>query len=227
MRQRSTAAEWMDDAAATEAEFASALHDLERINRLSLAYRPTLQWLDRLVAQTGARSLGVLDVGAGGGDMLRAIAGWGARRGVAVQLTGLDRSPWAARTAAAAGTPGDFLTTDLFALDPARRFDVVLCSLFTHHLRDPELVRFLRWIEARARLGWLISDLHRHWLPWGFVWGAVRLLRMDPMVVHDSTVSIARGFVRADWERLLAEAGVAAEVRWAVPFRWTVGAIRA
>jgi 2-polyprenyl-3-methyl-5-hydroxy-6-metoxy-1,4-benzoquinol methylase len=227
MRQRSTAAEWMDDAAATEAEFASALHDLERINRLSLAYRPTLQWLDRLVAQTGARSLGVLDVGAGGGDMLRAIAGWGARRGVAVQLTGLDRSPWAARTAAAAGTPGEFLTTDLFALDPARRFDVVLCSLFTHHLRDPELVRFLRWVEARARLGWLISDLHRHWLPWGFVWGAVRLLRMDPMVVHDSTVSIARGFVRADWERLLAEAGVAAEIRWAVPFRWTVGAIRA
>lgn len=227
MRQRSTAAEWMDDAAATEAEFASALHDLERINRLSQAYRPTLQWLDRLVARTGTRSLGVLDVGAGGGDMLRAIAGWGARRGVAVQLTGLDRSPWAARTAAAAGTPGEFLTTDLFALDPARRFDVVLCSLFTHHLRDPELVRFLRWVEARARLGWLISDLHRHWLPWGFVWGAVRLLRMDPMVVHDSTVSIARGFVRADWERLLAEAGVAAEIRWAVPFRWTVGAIRA
>jgi 2-polyprenyl-3-methyl-5-hydroxy-6-metoxy-1,4-benzoquinol methylase len=225
MRQRSTAAEWMDDAAATEAEFASALRDLARINRLSLAYRPTLRWLDRLVAETGARSLSVLDVGAGGGDMLRAIAGWAARRGMAVQLTGLDRSPWAARYAAAAGTPAEFLTTDLFALDPARRFDVVLCSLFTHHLPDPDLVRFLRWMRDRARLGWLISDLHRHWLPWGFVWVAVRLLRMDPMVVHDSTISIARGFIRADWDRLLAEAGVAAEVRWAVPFRWTVGAI--
>jgi 2-polyprenyl-3-methyl-5-hydroxy-6-metoxy-1,4-benzoquinol methylase len=226
MRQRSTAAEWMDDAAATEAEFASALHDLARINRLSLAYRPTLRWLDRLVARTGAQSLSVLDVGAGGGDMLRAIAGWGARRGVAVQLTGLDRSPWAARTAAAAGTPGEFLTTDLFALDPARRFDVVLCSLFAHHLGDAELVRFFRWIEARARCGWLVSDLHRHWLPWGFVWGAVRALRMDPMVVHDSTVSIARGFIRADWQRLLAKAGIAADIRWAVPFRWTVGVIR-
>jgi 2-polyprenyl-3-methyl-5-hydroxy-6-metoxy-1,4-benzoquinol methylase len=226
MRQRSTAAEWMDDAAATEAEFAGALHDLARINSLSLAYRPTLSWLDRLVARTGAQSLSVLDVGAGGGDMLRAIAGWGARRGVAVQLTGLDRSPWAARTAAAAGTPGEFLTTDLFALDPARRFDVVLCSLFAHHLCDAELVRFFRWIEARARRGWLVSDLHRHWLPWGFVWGAVRALRMDPMVVHDSTVSVARGFIRADWQRLLAEAGIAADIRWAVPFRWTVGVIR-
>ena len=226
MRQRSTAAEWMDDAAATEAEFASALRDLARINRWSLAYRPTLRWLDRLVAETGARRLSVLDVGAGGGDMLRAIAAWGARRGVSVQLTGLDRSPWAARYAAAAGTPGEFLTTDLFDLDPVRRFDVVLCSLFTHHLRDPELVRFLRWTDDRARRGWLISDLHRHWLPWGFVWAAVRATGMDPMVVHDSTVSIARSFVRADWQRLLAAAGLQAEIHWAVPFRWTIGAIR-
>ena len=49
---------------------------------------------------------------------------------------------------------------------------------------------------------------------------------MDPMVVHDSTVSIARGFRRADWEAALREAGVAAEIRWAFPFRWQVGAIR-
>jgi 2-polyprenyl-3-methyl-5-hydroxy-6-metoxy-1,4-benzoquinol methylase len=226
LRARSDRDEWMDDAAATEAAFASALRDLARINRMSLAYRPTLRFLDRLAARTGGRALSVLDVGAGGGDMLRAVAAWGAWRGVELDLAGLDRSPWAARAAAAAGTPGRWITADLFDLDPAERFDVVLCSLFAHHLRDPELVRFLRWLEGRARLGWLISDLHRHWLPYGFVWGAVRLLRMDPMVVHDSTVSIARGFSRADWDRLLAEAGVAAEVRWAFPFRWQVGAIR-
>jgi 2-polyprenyl-3-methyl-5-hydroxy-6-metoxy-1,4-benzoquinol methylase len=223
MRARSTALEWMDDPAATEAEFAAALRDLARINRMSLAYWPVLRWLDALVARSGATRLTVLDVGAGGGDMLRAIAAWGARRGVAVELTGLDRSPWAGRYAAAMGTPGRWITDDLFDLDPAERFDVVLCSLFTHHLRDAELLRFLRWIEARARLGWLISDLHRHPLPWSFVWIAVRLLRMDPMVVHDSTVSIARGFRRAEWQALLEEAGVQAEIRRVFPFRWLVG----
>lgn len=227
MRHRSTASEWMDNPAATEVEFGSALRDLARINWMSLAYRPTLRWLDRVVARSGAKRLSVLDVGAGGGDMLRAIARWGARRGVAVELTGLDRSPWAGRYAMAAGTPARWITADLFDLDPAEQFDVVLCSLFTHHLRDPELVRFLRWIDERARLGWLISDLHRHVVPWGFVWGAVRLLRMDPMVVHDSTVSIARGFHRAEWRRLLDQAGVTAEIRWAFPFRWLVGTIRA
>ncbi|MDB5372643.1 MAG: Methyltransferase protein [Belnapia sp.] len=222
LRHRSAAAEWMDDAAATEPEFAGALRDLARINRLSLAYRPTLRWLDALVARTGARRLSILDVGAGGGDMLLAIDAWARRRGIAVELTGLDRSPWAASYAAAAGVPARMITADLFDLDPAERFDVVVCSLFTHHLPEDALVRFLGWLEGRARLGWLVSDLHRHWLPWGFVWGAVRLLRMDPMVIHDSTISIARGFIRADWSRLAAAAGVPARIRWAFPFRWLV-----
>lgn len=224
MRRRSTAAEWMDDAAAARPAFEAALRDLARINRMSLAHPPVLRWLDGVAARSGARRLSVLDVGAGGGDLLAAVAAWGARRGIALELTGLDRSPWAATHAAAQGVPAArWITDDLFALDAAERFDVVLCSLFAHHLTDAGLVRFLRWMAGRARLGWLISDLHRHWLPWGVVWCAVRALRMDPMVVHDSTVSIARGFTRADWQRLLAEAGVAAEIRWVFPFRWLVG----
>jgi 2-polyprenyl-3-methyl-5-hydroxy-6-metoxy-1,4-benzoquinol methylase len=226
LKQRSDATEWMDDATAGEPEFAAALRDLARISRMTLAYRPVLRFLDRLVAATGATSLSVLDVGCGGGDLLAEISRWAARRGIGVTLTGLDRSPWATRYATATGVPARFITADLFDLDPAERFDVVVCSLFTHHLRDPELVRFLRWIEDRATRGWLISDLHRHWLPWGAVWLGFRLLRFAPMVIHDSTISFARSFTRADWARLLAEAGVAARIRWGIPFRWTVSVLR-
>jgi 2-polyprenyl-3-methyl-5-hydroxy-6-metoxy-1,4-benzoquinol methylase len=224
LRQRSNAPEIMDDAAQDFRAFSSALRDLERINRMSLAYRPTLRWLDGLARRTGARRLSVLDVGAGGGDMLARVAAWGARRGVALELAALDRSPHAAAHARARhpGLPVRWITADLFALDQAERFDAVICGLFAHHLEDATLVRFLRWLQARARQGWLISDLHRHPLPWATVWAGVRLLRMDPMVVHDSTVSIARGFSRTDWVELIERAGVQAELRWAFPFRWTV-----
>ena len=222
LRQRSRAAEWMDD---PEAEgFDAALDGLARINRLSLAARPVLAFLDQVAARHPGKPLRVLDVGAGGGDMLVRIAQWGRARGVVLELTGLDLSPWSARHAAARDVPARWITADLF--DVEEQHDVVLCSLFAHHVDDATLVRFLRWLEARAGLGWLISDLHRHWLPWGFVWAAVRLLRMSPMVVHDSTVSIARGFTRADWEVALADAGVAAQIRWAFPFRWQVAALR-
>ena len=52
-----------------------------------------VQLLDRLVRGQGLRGLSLLDVGAGGGDALRAVARWGAQRGFAFDLWGLDRSP--------------------------------------------------------------------------------------------------------------------------------------
>ena len=221
LKARSTAPEWMDDPGAEG--FDAALHGLARINRMSLAARPVLAFLERVAARHPG-PLSILDVGAGGGDMLACIAHWAAERGVEVRLTGLDLSPAAAAHAKAQGVPAEWITADLFDLEAT--YDVVLCSLFAHHLEDAALVRFLRWMEARARHAWLISDLHRHWLPWGFVWAAVRLLRMPPMVVHDSTISIARGFTGADWRRLLNKADVIAETRWAFPFRWQVGVVR-
>jgi 2-polyprenyl-3-methyl-5-hydroxy-6-metoxy-1,4-benzoquinol methylase len=221
---RSRDPEIMDDEAQGFEAFSAALRDLERINRMSLAYRPTLRWLDALARRTGARRMSVLDVGAGGGDMLARVADWGVRRGVAVELAALDRSPHAEAHARARhpGLSVRWITADLFELGPGERFDAVICALFAHHLEDEAVVRFLRWLDARAGMGWLVSDLHRHPLPWATVWAGVRLLRMDPMVVHDSTVSIARGFSRADWDALVARAGVRAEVRWAFPFRWAV-----
>ncbi|MFC3125427.1 methyltransferase domain-containing protein [Pseudoroseomonas globiformis] len=224
LRRRILAPEIMDNAEQDFAAFSAALTDLERINRLTLAYRPTLRWLDKVAQRHGTSQLSVLDVGAGGGDMLARIAVWGSRRNVALDLTALDRSAHAAGHARARhpDLKVRWITADLFALGSAERFDVVLCSLFAHHLEDEALVRFLGWLSARCRLGWLINDLHRHPLPWAAVWAGVRLLHMNPMVVHDSTVSIARGFSRADWQHLSVRAGVATNIAWAFPFRWAV-----
>src|ERR687889_1574765 len=90
---RSTEDEWMDDAAAGEPEFAAALEELGRINRLTLAFQPVLSWLDRLVERTGATELSILDVGCGGGQMLTAIEAWAGKRGVAVAPARRGPSP--------------------------------------------------------------------------------------------------------------------------------------
>jgi 2-polyprenyl-3-methyl-5-hydroxy-6-metoxy-1,4-benzoquinol methylase len=214
--------EIMDDPGQAEADFTAALDGLETLNRITFAHRPLLAFLDRLVAEEGLTSLSFLDVGAGGGDALRAVARWGERRGIATDLWGLDRSPWAERHAAARGTRARWITADLFDLPADRRFDIVTCSLFAHHLDDPTLVRFLRWLPAHATRRWLILDLHRHRIPWAAVWAGTRLMRMHSMVTHDGPVSVMRGFTRDDWQRLVAEAAVAADIRWVLPFRWAV-----
>jgi len=53
----------------------------------------------------------------------------------------------------------------------------VAAPVVAHHLPDPILVRFLRWLPAHAARRWLILDLHRHWIPWTAVWAGTRAMR--------------------------------------------------
>src|SRR5579864_6610734 len=87
------------DGDCTYEDFRDCLRSLEKVNRWLLGYRPTLAWLRRLPHGL-ADPVHIVDVGSGGGDMLRQIAGWAARRRTAVQLTGIDLNPYAARAAA-------------------------------------------------------------------------------------------------------------------------------
>lgn len=233
LTRRSAGHELMDADWVDVATFEGCLRDLERINGWTRSYALTLRWLDRLMARHGAkRPLVVLDVGSGHGDMLRRIWRWARGRGVEVRLIGMDRSPHATAAAARATphqAPIRYLTAELFDERHELATDVVISAMFAHHLDDAGVVRFLRWMEARARLGWLINDLHRHPLPYHVSRYAPRILRMNRLVRHDAALSVARGFKRGDWQRLLTQAEVAlplVTIAWHFPFRYAVGRIK-
>ncbi len=200
-------------------DFRDCLHSLEKVNRWLLGYRPTLAWLEKL-PRSSAQPLHIVDVGSGGGDLLREIAGWSRRRNVAVQLTGIDLNPYAAR-AAAESTPKElgihWVTGDAMLYRPEKRIDIVVSSLTAHHLEDEGIVRLLRWMEMTAQRGWFINDLERS--AWSYrMFGCVR---WHPMVRHDGPVSFRRAFRREDWARMLAAAEISQEA--AVVERWRPG----
>ena len=229
--QRSRLDELMDTEPVGFEEFRACLVDLARVNVLTLAHGPTLSFLDRIVADRAPSDapLEIVDVGSGYGDLLRRIAAWARQRGVPVSLTGVDLNPWSARAAAEATSAEDhiqWVTADAFAYAPPTGIDVVVSSLFTHHLPDALVARFLGWMDTSARCGWFVNDLHRHAIPYHFFRYWARLARWHRFVQHDGPVSIARAFAREDWLRLLRNAGVdpaSVEIRWRFPFRLTVG----
>ncbi len=106
---RSAEPEWMDTETVSFEDFRACLRDLETVNRLSLGYRPTLAFLDRLRHQRRipqGRPLTILDVGSGYGDTLRRIAAWADQHGIAVRLVGVDMNPLCTRSAAEASRTG-------------------------------------------------------------------------------------------------------------------------
>jgi SAM-dependent methyltransferase len=206
---RASLTELMDEPC-SYAEFRDCLRDLEKVNRTVFAYRPTLKWLEQFAG--GTRSpLHIVDVGCGGGDMLRRIAAWARSRGMAVRLTGIDLNPYAAR-AAREFTNGDasieWITGEFSAYSPSASVDAVISSLFTHHLGDTEIVEFLRWMDRVAERGWFINDLHRKPAPYYGFKALAWVMRWHNFVRHDGPVSIRRSFSSADWESYCGAAGL-------------------
>lgn len=209
---RAHLSEWMDEPCSYP-EFRDCLRDLEKVNRAVGSYRPTLNWLEQFAA-TGREPLRIVDVGCGGGDMLRRIETWAAKRGVAVQLTGIDLNPYAARAAREftnRSSTIEWVTGDAFSYHSAAPVSVVISSLFTHHLEDSEIVWFLMWMERIAERGWFINDLHRKKVPYYGFATLAWVMRWHRFVRHDGPVSIRRSFLSEDWEHFCTAAGLRRE----------------
>jgi SAM-dependent methyltransferase len=231
--RRAELSELMDEPC-SYADLRACLHDIARVNSLTLAHRPTMSWLNRLVdAMPGLSTpLRIVDVGCGYGDMLRRIDAWAERRGIAVTLTGIDLNPDAIRAAREATPPTqriDWLVGDALSDHPTDDTDVVLSTLLTHHLPNPEIVRFLGWMEKTAQRGWFINDLHRQPVPYHLFRLWARFSNWHAFVRNDGPVSIRRSFVPEDWEKLCAAAQIAPEsvsIREYRPARLCVGRVK-
>lgn len=204
------------------------LRELEFINRLTNGYGPTIRAIASVASQNRHRRLRVLDIGSGGGDTLRAVRRWADRRGLALDLVGIDINPLAKRyaVARAGGFRGiRYVTGDIFEFEEAEEFDIMINALFMHHLDDAQIPLLLRWMTERARLAWFINDLHRHAIAYHFIKLTTRALGFGRLVRHDGPVSVAKSFRRRDWRIYLEQAGIPAagvSIRWHLSFRYGV-----
>jgi SAM-dependent methyltransferase len=225
---RATTAELMDDLTLASDELRQNLDELETINTWLGGYQPVLAALARLRPRFPAgRPLRLADLGSGGGDTLRHVAAWARRQRVPVALTGIDANGFMLAYAAAKSTAYPeigYRQVDIFSPEfAAQDYDILTASLFCHHFTDAELVDLLRRWHGQAQVAVVINDLHRHPLAYYSIKLLTRLLGGSRLVQNDAPLSVARAFSRADWQRLLAQAGITRyELRWCWAFRWQV-----
>ncbi len=226
--RRADLTELMDEPCSRE-EMRNCLRDVARLNQWFLGYRPTLHWLNSLNLSREGRPVHIVDIGCGYGDLLRRIETWANHHRIAVELTGCDLNPDSAAIAAGASPATsriEWVAADVFGFESPKPIDIVVSSLFTHHLPEAQIVRFLRWMETNARIGWFINDLSRASVPYRLLKAFTRVAGLHPFVQHDGPVSIARAFVADDWRRMCAAAGLEEEtiaIRNFFPARLCVG----
>jgi SAM-dependent methyltransferase len=194
-------------------ERARSLADVARLNAVFGGRRLTLRALRRLVAGLPReRPLTVLDVGAGGADVPRAIARWARRAGRRVRVLALDRDRDTVAIArrGLGGYPEIVpLIGDALALPIGESsVDIVVSSLTLHHLEPAEAAQALAEMAAVARVGVAVNDLARSRYGAALVWLATRALARSPLSRHDGPLSVRRAYTPAEALGLCEKAGV-------------------
>jgi 2-polyprenyl-3-methyl-5-hydroxy-6-metoxy-1,4-benzoquinol methylase len=214
LRARNRQPELMDQPGLDEGLHGHALRSLSRINWWSRTSGMIWRPIRRLALEIGpSRPLRVLDVACGGGDVARGLARRARRAGIPVHVDGCDINPVAIAHARRAPLPDPGASVGFFQHDALRAplpggYDVVVCSLFLHHLDNHDAGVMLKSMAAAATRMVIVSDLQRTRLGYAMACVACRVLTRSPIVRVDGPLSVAAAFTLQEARDLAEEAGL-------------------
>jgi 2-polyprenyl-3-methyl-5-hydroxy-6-metoxy-1,4-benzoquinol methylase len=218
--------ELMDQPGLDERSHRNALAGLRRINRFSRTGRVAWGAIERLVASDPNRTWRVLDIASGGGDVAIDVARRSVRRGLKVLVDACDISPFAVRYANARAAERRVENVNFFRCDVLDGplpdgYDVVMCSLFLHHLDDETAVALLSKMAAAARTMVVVNDLRRSATGYLLAWFGCRLLTRSPVVHVDGPRSVQAAFSLDEIRGVARRSGLqTAELNTRWPYRF-------
>lgn len=219
---RARTAEAMDDPTLPADHLRDVLSSLGRIHSLSRTAHSLWRQIRPWCLRRTASAVRVLDVGCGGGDILFRLAAFAKREGLGFHGVGIDNNPVAVEFASQRSLRGSGLhfSTQTAQEVPLAEFDVVLSTLFLHHLESAELSAFLTRLAEESSGLVLLHDLARSRS--GYLLTAVGtwLLSSDPIIRNDGLKSVRGALTAQELSDLATHSGmVGAKVRPVWPCR--------
>jgi len=211
-RQRSLELEHLDKGDYTAEEYEGCIVELQRVNRWLGDASALRDSLLNEIGKLNLQNFSVLDVGAGSGELLSVVARWARNSGRKAQLTGLELNARSAEAIAERATTFPEITAlrgDALRLPFVDgQFDYSLCSLFTHHFKNADVVRILRELSRVSTRGIFVIDLHRHPVAYFFYTTIGRLFLHNRLLREDGALSILRSFKPEELLDLAQRAGL-------------------
>ena len=196
--------EILDGLSAGDSRAQASRRDLRRINALMFQAGIMARLLRRHVARPPRR---ILEIGAGDGAFMLAVARRMAKRWQQVELTLLDRADLITGRRidefAALGWRAEVVTADVFEwlASPGRpRFDVVAANLFLHHFDDAGLASLFAGLRPLTA-AFIATEPRRG----AVALAASRLLwaiGANDVTLHDAPASVRAGFTGAELSNL-------------------------
>lgn len=201
-----------------------ALAALARINHWSNSAGIVWREIQSMVETKGV--LRVLDVATGGGDVPIALWKLAEQAGVKLRIAGCDKSPiaiaYAKGNAEKQGAAIHWFTWDLLTDPIPQGYDIIVSSLFMHHLDSSQAVAFLKKLAGGAGQRLIVNDLRRSTTGWVLAVGAACVLG-SRVVCADGPRSVRAAYTMAESAALAAQAGLTdVKIEPRFPFRFVL-----
>lgn len=225
-KYRSEEEEIMDDLEYNGPILHDALDKLAKINQWLGGNIVTIKGLKKVLKNHPKHEVvTIIDLGCGGGDILREVSRFGKRNSYQFQLIGIDANQHTvdyAKTLSVAYDNIEFKAIDIFSEEfKVLHYDLVLTTLFLHHFKNDELVSFLKPVLKKAKLGIVVNDLHRHKLAY-YLFKLLCTTIKNKTIVEDGLTSVLRGFKRQELVDISKQlqSNYQIEWKWAFRFQW-------
>jgi 2-polyprenyl-3-methyl-5-hydroxy-6-metoxy-1,4-benzoquinol methylase len=199
--------------------------DLQKLNntyqQFSVVNRALSGWrgiYGRYLRKNLADGSSLLDIGCGGGDVLRQLAYWTSRDGLSVQCVGIDPDARALEYARSRRPLSNVEFLQLSSKDlieSGRTFDIVISNHVLHHLQNDEVYTFCKDSETLTTKLALHNDLRRSGLAY-VNYAATRLIFWNSFVTEDGLLSIRRSFTSSELQDVVPQGW---QVKPMIPFR--------
>ena len=210
LEQRHLQPEMMDDPHLPRDEHLLALRGLARLNRCSGVASAMYRRIRRIALARHDRTLRLLDVASGAGDVPLTWARWARKEGWNLQLTLVDIRSIAVEEQQRRANEADLkvlsLQHDCLNTPLPSGFDIVTCLLFMHHLENHQASRLLQAMQSATESCTLVCDLERSYANLAMVTLASRLLSRSKVVHTDAALSIRAAFTMHEFQALSQEA---------------------
>lgn len=212
LSRRSLRPEWMDDPLLDNVRHLEALKGLERLNRWSLSAETFWPEINALARELNRPRLRILDIATGAGDIPLRLWQKSRNEGLRLTIEACDKSPsaieYAQREARARNADVRFFSLDLFSQKLPEEYDVIMSSLFFHHLEEKQAADLLLSMSHSATHLILVNDLIRHSFGLALAYVGTRLLTSSPVVHNDGPQSVRAAFSLEEIKALARKAGL-------------------
>ncbi len=227
-KYRSHEEEIMDDLDYNGPILHDALDKLAKINRWLGGNKVTINGLKKaLKNHPKTKPITIVDLGCGGGDILREVSRFGKKNNYNFQLIGIDANPNTVGYADKLSQNYDnikFQAIDVFSEEfNTLKYDLVLTTLFLHHFKTSEITQIMHNLVSNAKVGAVVNDLQRNRLAF-FLFRLFSFLFLKTKIAkHDGLVSVARGFLRKEIESIAKDIKTSKSQlhwKWAFRYQW-------